>query len=250
MGQPKFVIYTRVSTKRQEASGLGLEHQRKMCTDYVERQGGVILKEFQDAMSGKDENRPGLLAAIDFCKEHSISEDDKCTLVIAKLDRLARNVAFTFKVMQTGINIYIVDMPIMTTLTLGIFATVAQYERELIASRTKGALDSIKDEIKENGGHVSKSGRYITKLGNGGGFDTTGASEAAGMAHTRRASDWRDSSPLYLWVTNQLLKGRRRRDILAEAIELYDKNPTKFGTREGRPLCEGTLSRWANEIRI
>ena len=63
-----------------------------------------------------------------------------------------------------------------------------------------------------------------------------------------RATKWRDSSALYLWVTNQLLKGRSRRDILAEAIELYDKNPALYGTRQGKALCEGTLSRWAREI--
>lgn len=240
----KYVIYLRVSTKRQGASGLGLDAQRKMCMELIERENGEFVKEFQDIESGKSRTRPGLWNAIDFCKAQN------CTLVIAKLDRLARDVEFTFKVIGTGIQIKFVDMPIMNTMVLGVFASVAQYERELIAGRTKSALDAIKDDIAQNGGHVSRTGRYIKKLGRSKGADTSAASAASGENHTKRANDWRDSSPLYLWVTNQLLKGKRRRTILAEAIELYEKNPALYGTRNGKPLCEGTLSRWAKEIRL
>ena len=242
MGQQKFVIYLRVSTKRQGASGLGLDAQRKMCTDLIEKEGGSLVREFQDVESGKSRTRPGLWNAIDFCKVYG------CTLVIAKLDRLARDVEFTFKVIGTGIQIRFVDMPVMNTMILGVFASVAQYERELIAGRTKGALDSIKEDIKVNGGHVSKTGRYIKKLGREKGADTSAAGAAAGLNHSKRAEDWRDSSALYLWVTNQLLKGKPRKTILAEAIELYQKNPALYGTRNGKALCEGTLSRWAKEI--
>lgn len=242
MFRQKYVIYLRVSTKRQGSSGLGLEAQRKMCTDLIEREGGELVKEFQDIESGKSRTRPGLWNAIDFCKVHG------CTLVIAKLDRLARDVEFTFKVIGTGIQIRFVDMPVMNTMILGVFASVAQYERELIMQRTKGALESIKDDIAKNGGHVSRTGRYIKKLGREKGADVSAASAAAGLNHAKRAGDWRDSSALYLWVTNQLLKGRPRRVILAEAIELYEKNPALYGTRQGKALCEGTLSRWAKEI--
>ena len=242
MGKQKFVIYLRVSTKRQGASGLGLDAQRRMCTELIEKEGGLLVKEFQDVESGKSRTRPGLWNAIDFCKVHD------CTLVIAKLDRLARDVEFTFKVIGTGIQIRFVDMPVMNTMILGVFASVAQYERELINQRTKSALDSIKEDIAHNGGHVSRTGRYIKKLGREKGADTSAASAASGVNHTMRASKWRDSSALYLWVTNQLLKGRSRRAILAEAIELYEKNPALYGTRNGKALCEGTLSRWAKEI--
>lgn len=247
MDKPKFVTYLRVSTKRQYNSGLGLEAQRKMCQDYVDRQGGIILKEFQDALSGKEENRPGLWAAIDYCKAMS-KPMTPCVLVIAKLDRLARNVAFTFRIIETGIQIYVCDLPILNTLVLGVFASVAQYERELITQRTKGALDAIKDDIAKNGGHVSRTGRYIKRLGREKGADTSAAGAAAGLTHSRKAENWRDSSALYLWVTNQLLKGKSRKAIVAEAMELYEKNPALYGTRNGKPLCEGTLSRWAREI--
>lgn len=246
MSKPKFVTYLRVSTKRQQNSGLGIDAQRKMCQDYIDHQGGVILKEFQDAMSGKETDRPGLWAAIDFCKANGTPKSP-CTLVIAKLDRLARNVAFTFKIMEAGIPIYIVDLPILNTLTLGVFAAVAQYERELIAGRTKGALESIKEEIAQNGGHVSKAGRYIKHLGRGRGADTTQASIAASASHVKRAAAWRDTSPLYLWVKLQLSRGVPRQTILAQAHELYEKNPSVYCTRQGRPLSAGTLSRWARE---
>lgn len=242
MDKQKYVIYLRVSTRRQGISGLGLDAQRKMCTDLIERDGGELVKEFQDVESGKSRTRPGLWNAIDFCKVHG------CTLVIAKLDRLARDVEFTFKVIGTGIQIRFVDMPVMNTMILGVFASVAQYERELIMQRTKGALDAIKDDIAENGFHVSKTGRYIKRLGREKGADTSAASAASSLIHAKKAERWRDSSALYLWVTNQLLKGKPRKQIVAEARELYEKNPALYGTRNGKMLCEGTLSRWAKEI--
>ena len=242
MDKQKYVIYLRVSTKRQGSSGLGLDAQRKMCTDLIERENGVVAKEFQDVESGKSRTRPGLWKAIDYCKVYG------CTHVIAKLDRLARDVEFTFKVIGTGIQIRFVDMPVMNTMILGVFASVAQYERELIVQRTKGALEAIKDDIEKNGGHVSRTGRYIKRLGREKGADTSAAGAAAGLTHSRKAENWRDGSALYLWVTNQLLKGKSRKAIVAEAIELYEKNPALYGTRNGKPLCEGTLSRWAREI--
>lgn len=242
MDTQRFVIYIRVSTKRQGSSGLGLDAQRKMCMDLIEKEKGVYIKEFQDVESGKSRTRQGLWNAIDYCKIYN------CTLVIAKLDRLARDVEFTFKVIGTGIQIRFADMPVMNTMILGVFASVAQYERELICSRTKGALDSIKEDIKKNGGHVSRTGRYIKSLGNPKGIDMSSAYTVSAKNRVKRANDWREKSALYLWVINQLLKGRPRRQILAEAIELYEKNPALYGTREGKPLCEGTLSKWAKEI--
>ena len=248
MDQPKFVIYTRVSTKKQRASGLGLEAQRKMCNELIEREGGICVKEFSDVESGKSRTRPGLWAAIDFCKENG-NAMCPCTLVIAKLDRLARDVEFTFRIMNTGIQIRFVDMPIMNTMLLGVFASVAQYERELISSRTKGALDSIRDEIKENGGHMSKAGRWIHSIGGQKGQDTTAASTAAGINHTKRAKSWKDKSALFTWVENQVRRGRPRQEILADAKAMFEKNPNMYGTRRGCALCEGTLSRWVKEIQ-
>lgn len=133
-----FAIYCRVSTARQGASGLGLEAQKQMCLQYISQQNGILLSEFMDIESGKSRTRTGLWNALNFCKANS------CTLVIAKLDRLARDVEFTFKVINSGVQIHFCDMPAVNTMILGVFASVAQYERELISSRTKSALQAKK----------------------------------------------------------------------------------------------------------
>lgn len=129
-----YATYLRVSTRKQGTSGLGLEAQRKMCNDYITQCGGGVVKEFVDVESGTHRNRKGLQQAIAYCKENG------CKLVIAKLDRLCRDVEFCFKVVNTGIDIHFCDMPTINTLLLGVFAAVAQYERELTSDRTKKAL--------------------------------------------------------------------------------------------------------------
>lgn len=246
----KFATYIRVSTRKQGSSGLGLAAQQSMCDEYVSRHGGIILERFQDVESGTHRDRPGLWAAIDYCKAHSTLYD-QCTLVIAKLDRLARDVEFTFRIVNTGIQIVFVDMPQMNTLLLGVFASVAQYERELCSNRTKSALKEIKEDIAKQGGHMTPEGRWVKALGAPKGHDWGAiAGEAAGLSHHKKAQDWRASSALYIMVENRIRKGIPRKDILAEAQDLYKKNPALYGTRNGKPLCEGTLSRWIKEIRL
>lgn len=142
----KFAVYIRVSTRKQGASGLGLESQQKICGEFIKTQGGEQVAEFKDVESGTHRDRKGLLAAIDYCKRND------CALVIAKLDRLARDVEFCFKVVNTGIEIHFVDMPQMNTLLLGVFASVAQYERELTSDRTTKALAAKKARGEALGG--------------------------------------------------------------------------------------------------
>lgn len=134
-----YVTYIRVSTTKQGRSGLGLDAQRKMCEDFIAANNGTMTKEFVDVESGTHRDRKGLSDAIAYCKS------SKCPLVIAKLDRLARDVEFCFSVVNTGIEIHFCDMPQMNTLLLGVFASVAQYERELTSDRTKKAL-AVKKE--------------------------------------------------------------------------------------------------------
>lgn len=139
MEQPiKAVCYYRVSTQKQGRSGLGLEAQKEITAQYVNAVGGSIVAEFTDVESGTHRDRPGLMEAIACCKKNN------ATLVIAKLDRLARDVEFTFKVVNSGIKIHFCDMPQLNTMTLGVFASVAQYERELGSKRTKDALAAKK----------------------------------------------------------------------------------------------------------
>ena len=133
-----FCTYLRVSTTKQGASGLGLDAQRKICGDYITHANGTHVAEFSDVESGTHRDRKGLWAAIEYCKKNG------STLVIAKLDRLARDVEFTFKVINTGIEIHFCDMPQVNTMILGVFASVAQYERELTSKRTRDALAAKK----------------------------------------------------------------------------------------------------------
>lgn len=151
MNLNKSVIYLRVSTNKQQISGLGLDAQREICTKYINDTGKELVKEFQDVESGTHRNRPGLIAAIDFCK------DNNCELVFAKLDRMCRDVEFTFKVINTGVQVHFCDMPTLNTLILGVMATVAQYERELISQRTKQALKAKKERGEKTGGACRKS---------------------------------------------------------------------------------------------
>jgi len=142
----KYATYIRVSTAKQGRSGLGLESQQKICGDFIAAQGGTKIAEFKDVESGTHRDRRGLIAAIEFCKTN------KCGLVIAKLDRLARDVEFCFRVVNTGIDIHFCDMPTINTLLLGVFAAVAQYERELTSDRTKKALAAKKARGEKLGG--------------------------------------------------------------------------------------------------
>ena len=146
----KFAVYIRVSTQRQGTSGLGLESQQKICGDFIKNNNGEKVAEFKDVESGTHRDRKGLLSAIDYCKKND------CALVIAKLDRLARDVEFCFKVINTGIEIHFVDMPQINTLLLGVFASVAQYERELTSDRTTKALAAKRARGEVTGGASSK----------------------------------------------------------------------------------------------
>lgn len=134
----KYAIYCRVSTAKQGASGLGMDAQKQMCINYIKSKNGIVDAEFADVESGKSRNRQGLWDAIGWCIKNN------ATLVIAKLDRLARDVEFTFKVINSGVQIHFCDMPMVNTMILGVFASVAQYERELISQRTKLALEAKK----------------------------------------------------------------------------------------------------------
>lgn len=130
----QYATYLRVSTQRQGAQGLGISAQRNMCENFIKQNKGKQVQEFMDVESGTHRDRKGLWQAIDYCKNNG------CSLVIAKLDRLARDVEFTFKVINTGIDIHFTDMPVVNSMVLGVFAAVAQYEREMCSLRTKQAL--------------------------------------------------------------------------------------------------------------
>lgn len=138
----KFVAYTRVSTLKQNH---GLDSQLDIINNWVKKRVGRVIHISKEKISGKINERPALTEAIEICKK------ENATLLIAKLDRLSRNVAFLFKIKDSGINIACCDLPELNTLTLGIFATMAQHERELISRRTKEGLKIAKSKGKKIG---------------------------------------------------------------------------------------------------
>jgi len=129
----KYVAYYRVSTKKQGESGHGLQAQKDTIKRFIQAEDKII-KEFTEVESGKKNNRTELLKAIDYAK------NKQATLLISKLDRISRNITFIFSLRDSGIDFVVADMPQINTLTLGIYASLAQYERELISERTKKAL--------------------------------------------------------------------------------------------------------------
>lgn len=134
MSQKLFVAYYRVSTKAQGISGLGLDAQREAVGRYVTGVSGRLIASFEEVESGKRVDRVNLHAALELCRTA------KATLVIAKLDRLARNVSFISRLLDARVEFIAADMPSANRLTIHIVAAIAEYEREQISERVKGAL--------------------------------------------------------------------------------------------------------------
>jgi DNA invertase Pin-like site-specific DNA recombinase len=134
----QFVAYYRVSTDRQGRSGLGLEAQREAVLRHLAGVGGKLEGEFIEVESGKRNDRPQLAAAI------SAAKKAKGTLIIAKLDRLARNVHFVSGLMESGVDFVAADNPHANKLMVHLLAAFAEHEREQISQRTKEALAAAK----------------------------------------------------------------------------------------------------------
>ncbi|MCJ2017158.1 recombinase family protein [Methylobacterium sp. E-065] len=149
----RFVSYLRVSTDRQGRSGLGLEAQRTAVAGYVG--GGRVVAELVEVESGRRSDRPQLADALALCRAH------RATLVIAKLDRLARNVAFIATLMDSGVEFVAVDFPQANRLTIHILAAVAEHEREMISARTKAALQAAKARGVVLGGFRGRPGTAL-----------------------------------------------------------------------------------------
>lgn len=132
------VAYFRVSTQRQGASGLGLNAQRETVRLFLAGNGWPPVAEFVEIESGTKNARPQLAAALDACRLYGAK------LVIAKLDRLARNAAFLLSLRDGGVDVVACDMPEANRLTVGIMALVAEHEAEAISARTKAALQAAK----------------------------------------------------------------------------------------------------------
>jgi DNA invertase Pin-like site-specific DNA recombinase len=134
MTNGKFVAYYRVSTAKQGASGLGLDAQKEAVRGYLNGGRWKMVDEVTEVESGKRNDRPALARALSLCRLH------KATLIIAKLDRLARNVNFISNLMESSVEFTAVDFPTANRLTVHILAAVAEHEAQMISTRTKDAL--------------------------------------------------------------------------------------------------------------
>lgn len=138
----KVVSYYRVSTQRQGVSGLGLESQKQTVHSFVSQHKSEIVAEFTEIESGKKNNRAQLMAALQMCKETG------ATLVIAKLDRLSRDLSFVTNLQKSGIEFIACDVPSANKFTVQIMAAFAQHEREMISDRVRSSLAVAKERGK------------------------------------------------------------------------------------------------------
>lgn len=173
MRATRYIAYHRVSTARQGRSGLGLDAQREAIRLHLSG-GGELLREHTEIESGRRSDRPELLKALAACRLH------RATLVIAKLDRLARNVAFISALMDSGVEFVATDMPAANRLSLHIIAAVGENEARMISDRTKVALAAAKRRGTKLGGF---RGRAATDA------DRQRASAAKTALANARASD-------------------------------------------------------------
>lgn len=155
MNTKKYISYLRVSTDKQGVSGLGLEAQKEAIKIYTDNNDGIILSEFVEVESGKrSNNRPELLNAIKECKKH------KAVLIIAKLDRLARNVHFISGLLESGIEFIACDNPHANKMMIQLLSVFAEFEREQISTRTKQALA----QAKARGVELGKNGKALALI--------------------------------------------------------------------------------------
>ncbi len=135
----KYVGYVRTSTGKQI---LGLEEQKSRINHFITSGNDFLVEIVSEQQSGKNNEREGLEIAVNLCVKYGY------TLLFTKLDRLSREVEFLFTLRNKGVKLRCIELPELNTLTLGIFGSVAQWERELISSRTKRGLEELKKTKK------------------------------------------------------------------------------------------------------
>jgi DNA invertase Pin-like site-specific DNA recombinase len=189
MEQKKIVAYFRVSTRQQGDSGLGLEGQDAAIRAFAQQNSGMILASYTEVESGKIAERRELGKALAHARR------SKAILVVAKLDRLARNVAFLSALMDSSVEFVACDNPFANRLTIHILAAVAEDEARRISERTKAALAAYKARGGVLGAALSQCRKLTIAARKKG-------AERSGITNKRLAADaYRDIEPaLYeLW---------------------------------------------------
>lgn len=235
----KIVEYLRVSTSDQEESQLGLKGQRTGLDNYVASVHGEVIGTYQDVESGSRNTRVEMLKAIAHAKAAG------ARLVIAKLDRLSRNVAFMAGLMESGVDFIAVDNPFATPLTIHILSAVAEDELRRIRTRTKTALDEIKREIADKGFYISRNGNRITSLGAGSGHwkDPARAEQMkAGLAKGRAVAVTMQRGSVSVNMVLPAMREMRASNLTYRQIA-ERLNAEGVTTRLGGKWCAGTVLR-------
>lgn len=165
MNTKKFVAYYRVSTQKQGLSGLGLDAQKSAVSSYLQDTNHQLIAEYTEIETAKGSNasdkRPQLCKALEYAKKHG------ATLVIAKLDRLARNVHFVSGLLETGVEFVAADMPQANKVMIQMYSVMAEWERDQISMRTKAALDAARKRgVKLGRAGIKNLSRNITERKN------------------------------------------------------------------------------------
>lgn len=210
-----FVAYYRVSTKDQH---LGIDAQRRDVERFAK---GKVIAEYEEKESGKKNTRIELTKAIEHCAR------EKATLIVAKLDRLSRDVVFIYKLMDSGVDFVCCDVPGANKFTIGILAVVAENEREMISQRTKAALQVLKAKG--------------VKLGSPQNFtsETRKLGQQANKRNARTSAANRKAT--------ELIKRYRNEGMTYRAIA-SKLNDLELTTRRGKPFHAITVQRLQNRI--
>ncbi len=231
MAKP-IIGYVRVSTAGQGASGLGLEAQQAAIDAYAKANGATVVRCYVEVESGRKSDRPELAKALSHAKR------SRATLVVAKLDRLARNVAFLSRIMEAKADFVAVDNPAANKLTLHILAAVAEAEAEAISARTKAALAAYKSRGGKLGGQLKQCRNLDHEA-------RLRGAKAAGVAIRAKAAEaYSDLAPI---VRELRSKGFAQQAIADEL------NKLGHTTRRGKPWNQvqvrRVLQRMAEELR-
>jgi len=218
----KIVVYQRVSTDKQESSGLGIEAQKRAVRDYLARTGHDELARYTETESGKNTDRPQLARALAHARR------SRAILVVAKLDRLARNLAFLDALQRSKVAFVALDAEFANKMTLQIMMVMAEHECEQVSARTKAALASSRKPL----GAANPACRNLT---------ATAAAEGrqlGAMANAKQADiDYADILP-------DMIDKRESGWTLAEIAA--DLNSDGQTTRRGCAWTPGTV---ANVLR-
>lgn len=232
----KFVSWRRVSTKKQEKSGLGLEAQKDIISHFVNTEKGELIADFCEAYTGKDLN-----GCIELKKAIEFSKANDAILIIAKSDRF-RNTIEALQIydeMGEG-KIYFCDLPHTDKFTLTIFFALAEREAMLISIRTKAALAVQKRRIEQEGGFISKSGNWCTSLGG----TTTGQAKGGQANGEKRRKEAADDK-LNMTISVMLEDCQTPQDIDRLAAKL---NAMGHTTKTGLPFTRNRLTALRTKI--